>query len=372
MRGLIRLIIILLALFQSLFFWKHKKREPQRILIVHDLLLGDTLLLAPLMKRIHEKYPHAKKFILAKHSFMPLFKASPYSFQALPYNSRSFLDVWNIFCKGPFDLAYIAGDNRYSWLARAMSSRWIIGIADDIPLWKNWMLDEAKPFDLKPATWADMMGRLVDNHNPKPYKKNEWLPSKKSRSLLPFNISNRRYIVCHLGASGILKYWPEEHWQSLLKNIRAKGFEVVLSVGPNEQYLIKKIDPDNLYIHRSSIYSLIEMWHILKNAAALVSLDTGIAHLAKLTFTPTVILFGQGSSVIHGPGDFWKKLAYKYATVDAYPCRDQNLFFRRKIFWVVRCVRNINECLTPGACMKAISPNQVFNALMNLLEENES
>ncbi len=66
MRGLIRLFIVFLALIQSLFFWKHKKDVPQTILIVHNLLLGDTLLLAPLMKRIHEKYPDAKKFILAK------------------------------------------------------------------------------------------------------------------------------------------------------------------------------------------------------------------------------------------------------------------------------------------------------------------
>mgnify|MGYP000008468592 CR=1 FL=1 len=68
MRGLIRLIIILLAIIQSVFFWKIKKTVPKKILIAHDLLLGDTLLLTPLMKRIHEKYPDAKKFILAKFS----------------------------------------------------------------------------------------------------------------------------------------------------------------------------------------------------------------------------------------------------------------------------------------------------------------
>ena len=42
MRGLIRLIIILLAIIQSAFFWKIKKTEPKKILITHDLLLGDT------------------------------------------------------------------------------------------------------------------------------------------------------------------------------------------------------------------------------------------------------------------------------------------------------------------------------------------
>ena len=97
MRALIRLIIILLALIQSLFFWRYKKRVPHRILIAHHLLLGDTLLLAPLMKRIHERYPDAKKFILAKPILVPLFENTPYHFKALSFNPKSLLDIWKIF-----------------------------------------------------------------------------------------------------------------------------------------------------------------------------------------------------------------------------------------------------------------------------------
>jgi hypothetical protein len=71
MRGLIRLIIIILAILRSLFFWNIKKRDPKKILIAHDLLLGDTLLLAPLMKRIHEKYPMPKNIFLQNlHLFL--------------------------------------------------------------------------------------------------------------------------------------------------------------------------------------------------------------------------------------------------------------------------------------------------------------
>ena len=128
MRGLIRLIIILSAILRSLFFWNIKKRDPKKILIAHDLLLGDTLLLAPLMKRIHEKYPHAQKYVLAKPIFVPLYTNTPYGFKALSYNPKSFLSLWKIFFCGPYDLTFIAGDNRYSWLARAIGSRWVIGI----------------------------------------------------------------------------------------------------------------------------------------------------------------------------------------------------------------------------------------------------
>ena len=94
MRGLIRLIIILLAVLQSLFFWKIKKRDPKKILIAHDLLLGDTLLLAPLMKRIQEKYPNTQKYILAKPTFVPLYINTPYGFKVLSYNPKSFFDLF--------------------------------------------------------------------------------------------------------------------------------------------------------------------------------------------------------------------------------------------------------------------------------------
>jgi len=362
MRGFIRLIIIVLALLQSLFFWKHKKREPHRILIAHHLLLGDTLLLAPLMKRLHEKYPHAKKFILAKPTFIPLFENTPYQFKALSFDPKCFLDLWNIFKSGPYDLCFIAGDNRYSWLARAVGSRWSVGIGRDNPSWKNWMLDEAKCFDSKPATWADMMGRLVDGKDPKPYQKHEWGLLKIKKLSLPFNIT-KPYIVCHLGASNKLKFWPSESWRALIDNLKKQKYQVVLSVGPKEEYLIKEVDPGCKCHHVLGTYSLTEMWSLIKGAKLLISVDTGIAHIAKLTSTPIVTLFGPGSPVSHGLGNFWKLDSYADVTNSYFPCRDQKVLFRRKVSWVSRCGRSVDECKTPGACMEAITPHQVLNAI---------
>ncbi len=366
MRGLIRLIIILLALLQSLFFWKYKKREPHRILIAHHLLLGDTLLLAPLMKRIHEKYPKAYKYILAKPTFIPLFANKPYGFSALSFNPKSFLDLWKIFYVGPYDLTFIAGDNRYSWLGRAIGSRWIIGIEGDKPQWKNWMLDEVKPFDLIPATWADMMGRLVDGKNPKPYQKNEWSRPSIKKLLLPIDTS-KPYVVCHLGASNVLKFWPFQSWRILIEELKSKNFEVFLSAGPKEEYLIEEVDPDHQYHHIAGTYSLVEMWTLIEDAKLLISVDTGIAHLAKLAGTPILTLFGPGSPVSHGEGLFWTKSPHRHVTQNNFICRDQPILFRRKVSWLKRCGRNLGECNTPGACMGAITPKEVMTELTKLL-----
>jgi ADP-heptose:LPS heptosyltransferase len=366
MRGLIRLIIILSAILQSLFFWNIKKRDPKKILIAHDLLLGDTLLLAPLMKRIHEKYPHAQKYVLAKPTFVPLFGNTPYGFKALSYNPKSFLSVWRIFCEGPYDLAFIAGDNRYSWFARAVGSRWAIGIEGDIPLWKNWMLDEVKSFDLTPASWADMMGRLVDGKNPKPYQKNEWSRPDTKKLSLPFDRS-KPYVVCHLGASNKLKFWSSQSWRVLIEELKSKNFEIFISVGPKEEYLIEEVDPDHQYHHIAGTYSLIEMWTLIEDAKLLISVDTGIAHLAKLAGTPILTLFGPGSPVSHGEGLFWKKSIHYHATKENFICRDQPILFRRKVLWLKRCGRSLSECKTPGACMQAIAAEEVILEIAKLL-----
>jgi ADP-heptose:LPS heptosyltransferase len=362
MRGLIRLIIILSAILRSLFFWNIKKKDPKKILIAHDLLLGDTLLLAPLMKRIHEKYPNAQKFILAKPIFIPFYTNTPYGFKALSYNPKSFLSLWGVWCEGPYDLAFVAGDNRYSWFARAVGSRWVIGIEGDAPSWKNWMLDDLKSFDDKPAPWADMMGRLVDGKNPKPYQKNEWSHPEIKKLLLPFDRS-KPYVVCHLGASNSLKFWPSQSWCLLMDELKSKNFEIFISVGPREEYLIEEVDPDHQYHHIAGTYSLIEMWSLIEDAKLLISVDTGIAHLAKLTGTPIVTLFGPGSPVTHGAGGFWKTLLNSEVTVSDFTCRNQNILFRRKVEWVKRCGRSVYECKTPGACMEAITPKQVLNVL---------
>jgi ADP-heptose:LPS heptosyltransferase len=318
------------------------------------------------MKRIHEKYPDAQKYILAKPVFIPLFLNAPYGFKALSFHPKSFSSLWNIFLAGPYNLTFIAGDNRYSWLARAMGSRWIVGIEGDKPQWKNWMLDEVKSFDSTPATWADMMGRLVDGQNPKPYQKNEWSRPPVKKLLLPIDTS-KPYVVCHLGASSALRFWSHTSWQKLIEAIKAKGFDVVLSAGPREEYLIDEVDPLQKYTHVRGTFSLLKMWLLIKRSKLLISSDTGIAHLAKIAFVPSITLYGPGSPLIHGTGNFWGSLPNQTVTVDSFACRDQNLFFRRKVLWLKRCTRKINECKTPGACMQVITPEAVMLEVTTLV-----
>ena len=54
---------------------------------------------------------------------------------------------------------------------------------------------------------------------------------------------------------------------------------------------------------------------LLASAALLITLDTGIAHLAKLVGVPTIALFGPGSSVLLGRGNFWRDAPFREVTI---------------------------------------------------------
>ena len=107
------------------------------------------------------------------------------------------------------------------------------------------------------------------------------------------------------------------------------------------------------------------MWHLIAGARLMVTPDTGIAHLSRLSFTPTVVLFGPGTPQLVGSGRFFRNAPWRAVIVDPFPCRDQDILFKRHIPWVRRCSRTLDECASPR-CMLAIELRQVIDAVTRL------
>ena len=103
-----------------------------------------------------------------------------------------------------FDLVILPADNRWSWLARALGARWIVGIAGDRPARKNWPVDELVPYSRAPTAFCDTAAELVPGADPPPYDPAQWpAPAKDGVSTF-----GDRYAVLHVGASSVLKLWP--------------------------------------------------------------------------------------------------------------------------------------------------------------------
>jgi ADP-heptose:LPS heptosyltransferase len=331
--------------------------DPRRILIAHHLLLGDTLMLTPLLAKLRARYPRAEVVMALPEAIAPLYSGAPYGVRAIAWNPRV-PDASPLWRQAGFDLAFVPGDNRFSWLAQALGSRWIVAFGGDRPARKSWPVDELHDYPDTPAAWADMVATLVDGPAPAPYRRNDW----PDPAAAPFELPSRDYAIMHVGASTPLKQWDPLHWRALAASIEARGLEPVWSAGRGEDAVVRDCAGDTCYRSYAGALSLPQLWRLVANASLLVSPDTGVAHLGRIVGTPTVALFGPGSATISGAGEFWREARYRAVTVTPFHCRDQRVLFKRELAWVRRCGRTVAECAHPR-CMDAIDLDSVLAAI---------
>jgi ADP-heptose:LPS heptosyltransferase len=338
---------------------------PARILIAHHpKMIGDTLLLAHLAAKARHAWPDAAIVMTTSRATQPLFAARPWDVEALPYEPDDAGTLAAFRRRGPFDLAFVPGDNRYGWFARAARARWIVGFAGDRPGYKDRLLDERRAYPATPDTWGDMAAELVAGPDPPPYEPAQW----PAPAFAPFDRPPGPYAVLHLGASTSLKRWVPQRWAELAAHLETRGLEVVWNAGRGEEPLVAQADPSGARRSYAGTLDLPQVWDLVRHAHLMVTPDTGIAHLSRLTFTPTVTLFGPGTPQLVGSGRFFAGAPWLPVIVDPFPCRDQHVLFKREIAWVRRCSRTTRECASP-ACMLAIDTRRVVAAVAALRPE---
>ena len=62
--------------------------DPRRILVAHHLLLGDTLMLTPLLAKLRERHPGADIAMTVPRAVAPLYAGRPYGVRALAWDPR--------------------------------------------------------------------------------------------------------------------------------------------------------------------------------------------------------------------------------------------------------------------------------------------
>jgi ADP-heptose:LPS heptosyltransferase len=339
--------------------------SPSRVLIAHHLLLGDTLMLTPLLAKLRARHPGADITMVVPNACAALYAHRPYGIRAIGWNPRDPQSVRRLLredAAAGFDLALIPGDNRHSLLAQAMGARWIVAFDEDRPSYRSWMVDELHRYPDTPGTWADITATLIDGPPPAEFRVGDW----KAPDAAPFEAPSSPYCVLHVGASSRRKLWEPGVWISLAANLRNRGLAIAWSAGPGEEPLVAACDPQPGDRVTAGRLELAQVWQLLAGARLLVCPDTGVAHMGRIAGTPTIALFGPGSAMLAGAGDFWRSSRYRALNVAPFPCRDQHLLFKRHVAWVQICKRSTAECASPR-CMQAIGVDAVIAACDELL-----
>ncbi|GHG48971.1 hypothetical protein GCM10018779_07570 [Streptomyces griseocarneus] len=107
-------------------------------------------------------------------------------------------------------------------------------------------------------------------------------------------------VVLHPGAGSPSRRWPPERYAAVARGLLERGHRVVVTGGPGEEDLVARAAvPGTRALAGGLPFPALSA--LVAAARAVVSGDTGIAHLAVAHATPTVTLFGPVAPALWGP-----------------------------------------------------------------------
>ncbi len=111
-------------------------------------------------------------------------------------------------------------------------------------------------------------------------------------------------VVVHPGAAYGSRRWPTDRYAEVAGALSRAGHDVVLTGSAPEQPLARAV-AEGAGLGEGSVLagraSLVEMASLVAEAAAVVSADTGAAHLASAYGRPSVVIFGPAPVAEWGP-----------------------------------------------------------------------
>lgn len=172
------------------------------------------------------------------------------------------------------------------------------------------------------------------------------LTQKKGRNFIKpvvaFNISSSETKEKNL------RNWPIDYFSQLATFIQPYAQVVLIGNGPQEDLFIKNCLS---FVGKTSLDEVID---ILYECSCIVTHDSGLLHVARVTMTPIVALFGPTN-----PHHFSSGQSHEIALHKKIPC---SFCYNGKKF---------PNCKNP-ICMRLLSPEEVFKEVLKLLRIDEN
>ncbi len=103
----------------------------------------------------------------------------------------------------------------------------------------------------------------------------------------------QRYLVFLHATTRDNKHWPETHWRALIKLMQSTGLQIKLPWGAeHEHQRARRLAADFDFVEVLPKLTLEAVARTLAGARAVVSVDTGLSHLAAALNRPNITLYG--------------------------------------------------------------------------------
>ena len=293
-------------------------RQFSSVLLVVPQRIGDVLLATPIIASLKHSWPGVMIDVLVFAGTQSILAGNAdvrsiiivSQSEGIPQKLAMFRRLWR-----DYDLAItvLCGDRPllYTWAA----GRYRVGpVQTEVPshAWKRWLLSRYIAFDDRNTHTVRMGLQVAQLAGTTPIARVQacWSEEQGRTALRVWNeaLGKRPFAVLHPTPKFRYKRWHAGGWRELAGWLLAKGMQVVLTGGNEEQErayardIFPKLPPG---VHDLiGRHSLGEVAALLTHARVYIGPDTVTTHMAAALGIPTVALFGPSNPVKWGP---WPK-----------------------------------------------------------------
>ncbi len=285
----------------------------QRILVIRNRFIGDTLLAIPFLRNLRQNFPEAVIDVLVEPVSGDVLASCPYVDKLIRWNRprtqrralgasiQDLRETARWLAERRYDRAYV--------LKRAAAGgllAWLAGIPHRVGFacqgQQFWLSRSArlKPFDHEVEHFLELLrcdGLTVDDgHN------ENWVAPQsaaKVGQLLASIPQSEPLVFLAPRAGSSAKHWPAERFAAVVTAITAQNeARFVLCGGPGDLAMHREIvaacGPVGDRVHDfSASCSLADTAAVVANCQLCIGVDTGLVHLAASFGLPCVVIFGS-------------------------------------------------------------------------------
>ncbi|GAA2247823.1 hypothetical protein GCM10010145_13730 [Streptomyces ruber] len=271
------------------------------ILVLRALGLGDLLAAVPALRALRRAFFPYEMVLAAPEELAPVAEATGAVDRLLPAAAPGRAVPRTLDWPGPppeigVDL-HGNGQASHRLLRTARPRKVLAFAAQDGPFWRDG--EHERDRWCRFLRWYGIPADPTDLRLPRPA-----VPSPAPGAVL-----------VHPGAGAPARCWPAERYAAVAAELRARGHRVVVTGGPEEGDLVTEVakradlpETDTFAgppaaVGLSGTLPFPALSALVAGARAVISGDTGIAHLAAAHATPSVTLFGPVPPAAWGPPD---------------------------------------------------------------------
>lgn len=279
-------------------------KEPKKIVVIRKDELGDVILSIPLYEALKKRFPNSRIYVVVGSLAAQLLKNNPYIDNIIEFNTsnsqiKNIRNLTHVLKQGRFDLAIDPKGSIVNVISmyaakipRRISYYNISGgkpLLTDAIEYQHQVSEIDATFNLVRHLGVKKLGL------PKVYltEKEEKQAEKFIRDNLP-----RKYICLYATPTKKYKEWPLHRWQQLCENFPQERFVFVGS--RSDRFTLSPIlgKIRNAFFIETDLRTLSK---VFQKAKAIVTVDGGPMHLAWISNSRTIALFGQNDMELWKP-----------------------------------------------------------------------